>query len=473
MKYDIVIGLEVHVELQTQTKLFCRCSTRFGAPPNSQVCPICLGLPGALPVLNGEAVEQALKAARALNCRINRVSIFARKHYFYPDLPKGYQITQARPLAEKGSVDIGGAQIAIARLHIEEDAGKSIHTQEHTLVDYNRSGVPLAEIVTEPCIKTPAQAREFLEALKLIMEYAGISDCKMEEGSLRCDANISLRGPGSTGAPTEIKNLNSFRALERALDYEARRQSELLEQGGVVTAQTLRWDEAANRTIPMRSKEQAAGYRYLPEPDLPHLVLDEAAIERAANLPELPLARKARFVRDYALPEADADILIRSRDLADWFEATVTAGAEPRPAANWLLGEVARLLKGTGLDQVPFTPNELARLVNLAERGAISGTSAKEVLAIMFARGGDPDQIVRSLGLAQISGREELAELASQAVAANPDAVRDYRAGKERALKFLLGQAMKLSQGKANPRVLRELVLKAMTDDHLPQSEET
>ncbi|HOB34595.1 MAG TPA: Asp-tRNA(Asn)/Glu-tRNA(Gln) amidotransferase subunit GatB [Bacillota bacterium] len=460
--YEAVIGLEVHVELLTRTKLFCRCSTQFGAPPNSQVCPVCLGLPGALPVLNGEAVDQALKAAAALNCRINRISTFARKHYFYPDQPKGYQITQTRPLAEGGRVDLGAFQVNIARLHLEEDAGKSIHTPECTLVDYNRSGIPLIEIVTEPCLRTPAQAREFLEHLRLIMEYAGISDCKMEEGSLRCDANISLRGPGGSTAVVEIKNLNSFRAMERALAYEIRRQSRLLAQGKAVAAQTLRWDEAANRTVVMRSKEEAGGYRYLPEPDLPPLILDEAAIARACRLPELPLARKARFIGAYGLSEADAHILIGDRMLADWFEAAVAAGARPRPAANWVLGEVARLRKETR--HLPFTPADLARLIDMTERGAVSVAGAKKVLAVLAERGGDPEQIVHSLGLAQVSDREQLAEVARQAVAENPDAVRDYRSGKDRALRFLLGKAMKLSRGRANPQLLRELVLQAIAD---------
>lgn len=468
MQHSVVIGLEVHVELLTRTKLFCRCSTKFGAPPNSQVCPVCLGLPGALPVLNKEAVDQALRAALALGCRINSTSMFARKHYFYPDLPKGYQITQhSQPLAQAGRVDIGTTQVAIARLHIEEDAGRSVHTPKSTLVDYNRSGIPLAEIVTEPCLTSPAQAREFLEVLKSLLEYTGVSDCKMEEGSLRCDANISLQGQAA-GARTEIKNLNSFRAVEKALAYEVRRQGQLLEQGEEVLPQTLRWDEAGDQTVAMRTKEQASDYLYLTEPDLPPLILDEAAIQRAANLPELPLARKARWIEEYNLPSADADILIRNRTLASWFDRMMAAGAEPHLAANWLLGEVSRLLKEAKQDDPPFSPADLVRLIELNQRGGISGASAKDVLARMFESGRTPEEIVQRLDLGQISARDELEELARQVVASNPDAVQDFQSGKERALKFLLGQGMKLSLGKANPQILRDMMLKVLNipDNH-------
>lgn len=469
MQYSVVIGLEVHVELLTQTKLFCSCSTKFGAPPNSQVCPVCLGLPGALPVLNKEAVDKALQAALALGCRINTTSVFARKHYFYPDLPKGYQITQhSQPLAQVGQVDIGATQIAIARLHIEEDAGKSIHTPDSTLVDYNRSGIPLVEIVTEPCLTSPAQARAFLEVLKMVMEYTGVSDCRMEEGSLRCDANISLQGLAGVGTRTEIKNLNSFWAVEKALEYEAHRQRQLLERGQEVLPQTLRWDEAISQTVAMRTKDQVSDYLFLTEPDLPPLILDEVAIQKAADLPQLPLARKARWIREYNLPSDDSKILIRSRVLADWFEETVAAGAEPRLVANWLLGEVSRLLKETSLDDIAFSPADLARLIQLSQRGAISGSSAKVVLARLFESGGDPEEIVASLGLSQVSARDELEELARQVVASNPDAVQDFQGGKERALRYLLGQGMKLSRGKANPQILRAMMLKTLNnaDNH-------
>lgn len=444
----------------TQTKLFCSCSTQFGAPPNSQTCPTCLGLPGALPVLNGEAVTKALRAALALGCRINEVSTFARKHYFYPDLPKGYQITQHnRPLAEDGKVDMGSRQVIIRRLHIEEDVGKSIHTADSTLVDYNRSGIPLAEIVTTPCLETPAQARKFLEVLKQIIEYTGISDCKMEEGSLRCDANISLQKPGSVGTRTEIKNLNSFRAVEQALEYEIHRQSQLLGRCEKVLSQTLHWDEVARQTVPMRSKE-GGGYRYLPEPDLLPLHLDELAIQQAvAALPELPRAKKARFIKHFDLVEADADILTRTRTMADYFEETVAAGAKPQKAANWLVGEVTRLQKGIQSGDIPFAPTDLAHLLDLNQQGIISGTATKEVLAEMFASGGSPEQIISSLGLDQVSSKEELRTVVRKVLNQQADAVRDYREGKERVLEFLLGQAMKQSGGKANPKVLKDLLL--------------
>lgn len=468
MKYKPVIGLEVHVELLTRTKLFCSCPTRFGAEPNTQVCPICLGLPGSLPVLNPQAVQQAVTAALALNCRVNQRSVFARKHYFYPDLPKGYQITQySWPLAEAGSVDLGQTKVDITRLHMEEDSGKLVHAPGETLVDYNRSGIALVEIVTSPCLESPVQARLFLEALKQILEYAGVSDCKMEEGSLRCDVNISLQQlPGGVlGTRTEIKNLNSFGAVEQALDYEIRRQRELLEADGEVLQETLRWDEEKSKTMAMRSKEESVDYRYFPEPDLPPLLLEASFMSRAArDLPELPLARRARLKQEYGVSEYDATVLTRTRIMADWFEEAVGAGAAPLEAAHWLTGELARLLKSEAveLSELPFAPGDLARLLKLQEEGKISGSAAKDVLREMFKQGESPDTIMASLNLAQISDESELAALARQAVAANPASTADYRAGKEKALGHLMGKTMALSRGRANPELLRTLLVREL-----------
>ena len=462
MDYKVVIGLEVHVELLTRTKMFCACSTEFGAPPNSHVCPACLGLPGSLPVPNQEAVTQAIRAALALNCRINQTSIFARKNYFYPDLPKGYQITQTQPLAESGSVDIGTKTINISRLHIEEDSGKLIHTPDSTLVDFNRSGIPLAEIVTQPCISSPSEAKAFLETLKQVLEYGEVSDCKMEEGSLRCDANISLQELGSIfpGTRTEIKNLNSFRSVEKSLEYEIQRQRQLLEQGAAVNQQTLRWDEDSKITKPMRSKVQALDYRYFPEPDLPPLVVENEAIqEQREMLPEFPQARKARFMEDYALSEYDADGLTRTRAAADWFEQTVSAGALPREAAQWVMGEIPRLLSRDGLEigDIPFEPSDLARLIELAHQNVVSGMAAKQVLAQMFTIGGDPAEIIRQKGLDQVNDPAELRKMIEIVLFENPDSIKDFHAGKDKALGYLMGQAMKLSRGRANPVLLREL----------------
>lgn len=468
MIYKPVIGLEVHVELLTKAKLFCTCPTRFGAEPNTQVCPICLGLPGSLPVLNPQAVQQAVTAALALNCRINERSIFARKHYFYPDLPKGYQITQySWPLAETGSVDLGQTKVDITRLHLEEDSGKLVHAPGETLVDYNRSGIALAEIVTSPCLESSSQARLFLEALKQILEYAGVSDCRMEEGSLRCDVNISLQPVREDvlGTRTEIKNLNSFGAVEQALDHEIHRQRQLLEAGGKVLQETLRWDEERSQTIPMRSKEETMDYRYLPEPDLLPLLLETSFMSRVArDLPELPRARRLRLIEEYGVSEYDATVLTRTRIMADWFEEVVTAGAAPLEAAHWLTGELARLLKSEAkeLPELPFAPGALARLLKLQEEGKISGSAAKDVLRDMFKQGESPDAIIASLDLAQISDESELAVLARKVVADNPASAADYRAGKEKALGHLMGKAMALSRGRANPELVRKLLILEM-----------
>jgi len=422
-----------------------------------------MGLPGAMPVINPHAVRQALRAALALGCRVNMTSTFARKHYFYPDLPKGYQITQYElPLAEAGVIELDDGEIAIARVHIEEDSGKLIHTRDSSLIDYNRSGVPLAEIVTAPTLASPAQARIFLETLKQVMEYTGVSDCKMEEGSLRCDANISLQVGDRIGARTEIKNLNSFRAVELALSYEVQRQSKLLEEGCKVLPQTMRWDEAKAKTVPMRGKETAVDYRYMPEPDLPPLGLSQEMLrEEAESVPELPRARRARFVRDYAIPETDAGIITRTRAMADWFENIVLEGTESCQAANWLTGEFSRLLnrKGCSIEDLPFGPKELASLIELNQCGEVSGTAAKQVLAEMFSGGGEPREIVNNLGLAQVSEDAALEAVVDKVLHAHPAAVQDFQGGREKALGYLMGQAMKLSQGRANPEILKEIFI--------------
>lgn len=466
MEFTPVIGLEIHVELLTGTKLFCSCSSRFGAPPNTQVCPICLGLPGSMPVLNSQAVSKAVTAALALGCKVHSRSIFARKHYFYPDLPKGYQITQLDfPLAEGGLVNLGSSTVTISRLHLEEDAGKLSHTSHATFVDYNRSGIALAEIVTSPCLDSPAQAKAFLEVLKQILQYAKVSDCRMEEGSLRCDVNVSLKSAHSSGTRVEVKNLNSFRAVQQALDYEIRRQRQLLELGREVAKETRRWDEDKCRTASMRNKEDAADYRFLPEPDLPPVMLGEDFLEEVIQtLPELPLTRKARFLKVYGISAEIADALTRTRAMADWYEQSVAAGAEPRIAANWLIGEMIRLLNFNGkeLPDLPFTPQEFASLLDLLARGTINGPAAKAVLAEMFTGQGSPEAIIKRLNLAQLSDRERLAKLARQAVAENPDSASGYLAGRKKALGYLMGRAMELSLGRANPELLRTAIIREL-----------
>lgn len=456
MKAEAVIGLEVHVQLQTKTKLFCSCPTDFGAEANTRVCPVCLGLPGSLPVLNREAVILAVRTALALGCAINPSSSFGRKHYFYPDLPKGYQITQQHPLAQGGRLDTPLGPVDLDRVHLEEDAGKLVHRAESTLIDFNRSGLPLAEIVTKPCLTSPRQARAFLESLRQVLLYANISDCKMEEGSLRCDANISLGG----GGRTEIKNLNSFRAVERALEYEIKRQRKALAQGEEITPDTLRWDEAQGRTVPMRTKED---YRFLPELDLLPLNIDAGILERAKEgLPELPWVRAARFVREYGLTAQGAGVLIQTRAMADCFEQVVAAGAKPRLAANLLLGEVSRLIN-QGQEGIP-SPRQLAQLLALQEQGSLSATAAKEVLAQMFASGESADSILNRNSLSQLSDRHTLEDLVKAVIASNPIPVADYLGGKKKAFGYLMGLALKESGGRANPGLLKEIMAHILTN---------
>jgi len=473
VQYEPVIGLEIHAQLQTRTKIFCGCSTAFGAPPNSHVCPVCLGMPGALPVLNRTAVDYAIKAALALGCDIQPLSIFARKNYFYPDLPKGYQISQyERPLALGGGLDIRvdgrGTRVGLTRIHMEEDAGKSLHegfpdSDRRTYIDYNRSGVPLIEIVSEPDMRSAAEAAEFFERLRDILVWLGVNDGNMEEGSLRCDANVSVRPAGQErfGTKAEVKNLNSFRYLEKALEYEIDRQIDLLEGGGRVVQETRLWDSAAGRTLSMRSKEEAHDYRYFPEPDLPPLVVTEARVAAVrATMPELPEARRQRFVAAYGLPAYDAGVLTSSAGLAGYFEQVAAASGNAKAASNWVMGELLRTMKerATAIEQVPLTPAALAGLITLVEKGTISSSIAKEVFAKMYDTGRSADEIVAAEGLAQNSDEGALLAIVRDVIAANTATVDEYRAGKTKGFGFLVGQIMKGSGGKANPKLANELL---------------
>jgi len=479
VSFEPVIGLEIHSQLLTATKIFCGCSTAFGAPPNTHVCPVCLGLPGALPVLNRHAVELAIKAALALGCTIHETSIFARKNYFYPDLPKGYQISQyERPLATGGHLDVPAGdkmtRVGITRIHLEEDAGKSLHhgfpdSDRATYLDFNRSGVPLIEIVTEPDLRSASEAAECFSRLREVLVALGVNDGNMEEGSLRCDANVSVRPAGSAtlGTKAEVKNVNSFRYLQKALQFEIDRQIALIAGGGRVRQETRLWNSETSETMSMRSKEEAHDYRYFPEPDLSPLVVESAWIERvAAMLPELPEARKARFVAVYGLTEYDADVIVRLQGGADYFEALVKAGASPKAAGNWIQGEVRRKLKDLGADDitaVPLSPDVLAELVILTERGVVSSTVAKDVFERMWATGRRARAIVDEEGLGQIGDEAALGAIVAEVVAKNPDPVAQYRAGRTATLGFLVGQVMKASQGKANPKLVNDLLRKALT----------
>ncbi len=472
MTYESVIGLEVHVELETRSKLFCSCANHFGAEPNTLCCPTCLGLPGSLPVLNRAAVDLALRAAVALDCTIAPMVHFDRKHYFYPDLPRGYQITQhATPIGSKGFLEIetdtGVRTIGIARVHLEDDAGKLVHAdigeEQASLVDFNRSGVPLIEIVTAPDLRSPGEARQFLETLKSVLQYLGVSDCKMQEGSLRCDANLSLRRPDEMelGIKTELKNVNSFRTIERALEYERQRQSTILRTGGKVAAETRRWDDARGQTAPMRSKEQTHDYRYFPEPDLPALLITEQWVDHArSDLPELPVARRRRLLLAHDLSEYEALMITRSRALADLYERIVAQGIEVKFAANWLLGEVSRLVNANELEwgDLPIEADELVILLRHVADGKVAAITAKELLTESFAEG-KPISAMITGGLAtQISDEEELRTVVVQAVVSNPQTVADYQGGKERALLYLVGQVMKSTGGRANPSVVNQLL---------------
>jgi aspartyl-tRNA(Asn)/glutamyl-tRNA(Gln) amidotransferase subunit B len=478
MSYEAVIGLEIHAQLLTQTKIFCGCSTAFGSPPNTNVCPVCLGMPGALPVLNKQAVELAIRAALALGCAVQETSIFARKNYFYPDLPKGYQISQyERPLALGGTLDVprdgGVTTVGITRIHMEEDAGKSLHqgfadSNRATYLDFNRSGVPLIEIVTEPDLRSAADAAEFFSRLREILVALGVNDGNMEEGSLRCDANVSVRPTGAAklGTKAEVKNVNSFRYLQMAVEFEIERQIDVVSSGGAVKQETRLWNSETGETMSMRSKEEAHDYRYFPEPDLQPLVVSDAWVSAVrASLPELPETMKARFVQQHGLSEYDADVLVRLTGAAAYFEATLAAGASPKGASNWIQGEVRRKLKEAGAEAmtaVPFGPDALAELVGLAERGVISSSVAKEVFEKMWATGRRAKAIVDEEGLGQIGDEAALSAIVADVIAKSPDAVAQYRAGRTNTLGFMVGQVMKASGGKANPKVVNDLFKKAL-----------
>ncbi|MGH9400988.1 MAG: Asp-tRNA(Asn)/Glu-tRNA(Gln) amidotransferase subunit GatB [Terriglobia bacterium] len=477
-KYEMVIGLEVHVQLLTQSKIFCGCSTQFGAPPNAHTCPVCLALPGALPALNREAVTMAMKAAMALNCVINPHSRFARKNYFYPDLPKGYQISQYdEPLAEHGSVEIEvngeRKRIGITRVHMEEDAGKSLHegfpdSDRNSYIDLNRSGVPLIEIVTEPDMRSPEEAHEFVTRLRTMMLYLEVSDCNMEEGSLRCDANASVRlaGAEAFGAKTEVKNLNSFRFLERALAYERDRQIAVIEGGGKVTQETRLWDSREQRTYGMRSKESAHDYRYFPEPDLPPLVITEAwKAEVRRALPELPAAREERFQREYALTAPEANQMTSSKALANYYEDVVKAGADPKLASNWLLSELLHLLNEAKKDitESPVRAEGFAGLLGMIAAGKISGKMGKDILAKMFSTAKSAQAIMAERGLEQINDPGQIGAAAREIIAANPKQVAQYRSGKTATLGWFVGQVMKATRGQANPQLVQDILKKELS----------
>lgn len=474
MKYEAVIGLEVHTELQTTTKIFCGCKTSFGAEPNTNVCPVCLGLPGVLPVLNKRVLEFAVRAGLALNCEISRFSKFDRKNYYYPDLPKNFQTSQFDlPICERGHLDIEvngeKKQIRITRAHMEEDAGKLVHhgtsitDSDYSLVDYNRTGTPLLEIVTEPDMRSAKEAVAYLEKMRAILQYIGISDCRMEEGSLRCDANVSVRpvGQKELGTKTEIKNINSFKGVEKAIEYEALRQAEILEDGGKIIQETRTWDEKEGVTKSMRTKEEANDYRYFPEPDLAPFTVSEEYIEDIRKtLPELPDERRERYIANFGLSSTDAQYMTNDKDTSDYFEKVVAAGADPKASVNWIMGEFASQLSNAGIEiaKAPVTPENLAKLLALIAKGTISGKIAKKVFAEMWKDGADPEEIVKAQGLVQISDTGALKELVVKVIANNPKAVEDFKAGKKKAVGALVGQIMKETKGKANPKVINEVL---------------
>lgn len=465
MEFEPVIGLEIHVQMDTKTKMFCSCPVEFGAEPNSNVCPVCLGLPGSLPVINRRAVEFAIRAGLALNCQINTKSVFARKNYFYPDLPKGYQISQyEEPIAVNGWLEVNGKRIRIRRLHIEEDAGKNIHEGSKTLVDLNRAGTPLMEIVTEPDIDSPQLAREFLEKLRNIMRYTGVSRADMEKGQLRCDINLSIRPKGSKefGTRVEIKNVNSFRFVQKAIEAEMERQIKLVLSGQKVVQETRTFDPSTGLTHPMRSKEEAEDYRYFPDPDLLPLVVPVEWIEEIKRtMPELPEERFQRFVKDYSLDEYSARVLTDNKELGDFFEdALKHYNKEPKLVANWLLNDLLGNLSEVGKDieNSPVSPKGLAELVRLIKEGTLSSKLAKEVLKEMVTTGKDPNEVVEEKGLKQVSDEGQIRAFIEEVLKENPKEVERYRSGEEKVFGFLVGQVMKKAKGKANPQVVNKLL---------------
>jgi aspartyl-tRNA(Asn)/glutamyl-tRNA(Gln) amidotransferase subunit B len=476
MKYEAVIGLEVHAQLLTETKIFCGCSTKFGEGPNTQSCQICIGMPGVLPVLNKKALEFAVRTGLAVNCSISRYSRFARKNYFYPDLPKGYQISQFElPICEHGHLDIvlDGAvkRIGITRIHMEEDAGKNIHESasegNYSFVDLNRAGVPLMEIVSEPDMRSPQEAAEYMKKLRSILRYLGVCDGNMEQGSLRCDANVSLRPEGrkELGTKVEIKNINSFKFVEKALDYEIMRQLKILEDKGRIIQETRLWDSLRNVTESMRGKEEAHDYRYFPEPDLVPMKVDQTWIHNIqSSLPELPDKRKERFVSAFGIPEQDADLMISEKSVADWFEEAVNLGGQPRDVSNWIKGDLMKLLneEGKTFDECLFRPSSLVGMLKLIDNGTISGKIAKTVFEEIYGTGKDAEAVVREKGLVQITDSGAIEKAVDEIIAGNPQEVERYKAGEEKLIGFLVGQVMKKTKGKANPQMVNELLKKKL-----------
>lgn len=472
--YEVVIGLEVHSELSTKTKIFCSCPTKFGAAPNTQTCPICMGMPGTLPVLNEKVVEYAVKAGLATNCEISRNSKNDRKNYFYPDLPKAYQISQYdKPLCEHGYIEIdtknGKKKIRLLRIHIEEDAGKLNHDEfaGGTLVDLNRAGVPLIEMVSEPDLSSSEEVEAYLRKLKSILEYIEVSDCKMQEGSFRADVNVSVRKKGDTklGTRTEMKNMNSFRSITRAIEYEIDRQIDVIEEGGKVEQETLRWDDVSGKTFSMRDKEDAEDYRYFPDPDLVAIKLSDEYIDNIKkNLPELPESRKERYLKEYNLTEKDANIITSSKYLSDLFEGAIKVCNNPKAVNNWIISDISRILNETEMEpiEIPFDSNQLGKLVILIDKGTISSSIGKKVLQELFEEPRDPEDIIKEKGWIQISDEGAIKEVVLKVLEANQKSVEDFKAGKDKALGFLVGQAMKETKGKANPKMLNEMFLEEL-----------
>lgn len=472
--YEVIIGLEVHAELSTKTKIFCSCKTAFGGETNTQTCPICMAMPGTLPVLNEKVVEYAVKAGLATNCKISRDSKNDRKNYFYPDLPKAYQISQFdKPLCYEGYIDIdmpeGKKKIGLTRIHIEEDSGKLNHDElgGGTLIDLNRAGVPLIEIVSEPDLRSAEEVEQYLRKLKSILEYIEVSDCKMQEGSLRADVNVSVRKKGETkfGTRTEMKNMNSFRSIVRAIEYEAQRQIDVLEDGGKIYQETLRWDDVSGKTFSMRDKEDAQDYRYFPDPDLVAIKLSEEYIENIKNsLPELPESRKKRYLEEYKLSEKDAKLITSSKYLSNLFEEASQISGNSKAVNNWIISDISRILNETETEpnEIPFDSNQLAKLVILIDKGTISSSIGKKVLEELFENPRDPEKIIEEKGWIQISDESAIKEVVNRILEANPQSIADYKAGKDRALGFLVGQAMKETKGKANPQMLNKMFLEEL-----------
>ena len=469
--YEAVIGLEVHAELSTKTKIFCSCPNDFGGRPNTHVCPVCMAMPGALPVLNKKVVEYAVKAGLATNCEITKISKNDRKNYFYPDLPKSYQISQFdKPLCTNGYIEIetenGPKRIGITRIHIEEDAGKLTHDDygRDSLVDLNRAGVPLIETVSEPDLRSSKEADAYLKKLKSIFQYIDVSDCKMEEGSLRADVNVSVHKKGEPfGKRTEMKNMSSFRSIVRAIDYEIERQIEVYQNGGTIEQETLRWDEVSGKTFTMRSKENANDYRYFPEPDLGIIeVSDEWKEEIRKTLPEMPEERKERYIKEFKLPEYDSNIIVSSKYLSDFFEDAVKVCNNPKAVSNWIMTDIIRVQNEEDVEEMPFTSEQLGKLITLIDKGTISSSIAKKVFEELLEEPRDPEQIIKEKGWIQISDEGAIKEVVLKILEANPQSIIDYKAGRDRALGFLVGQAMKETKGKANPQLLNKLFLEEL-----------